>query len=247
MATFTITTNESINTPPYQTGILYLNISNGSEYVFTENDFTINTIPVYKDSENDALLKIKIKYIDVSNLGGLYLNNILVEENDEILVSDINLNLLVYKSSLSQNSLYNDDFSFDVADVGSTLYGNLEGKININIESEENLPPSEVGDGEATIDYNEVLVFTRAMFTTATTPPYSDPEGDAALLLKITSLPTNGKLIYNDILVSINQIISFNNIDLGLLTFEPDGLVLIADIDDFTFEIADAGSGIFVA
>ena len=252
MATFTITTNELTNNPPYQTGILYKTINNADEYIFTVDDFTINTIPEYRDKENDDLLKIKILSINDSNNGGLYLNNILVKENDEITVTDITNNLLVYKSSLSEGSSYNDIFTFDVADEGSGEYGNLKGEIDITVNAIKNEPPSEVGDGEETIDHGETLIFTRAMFTTATTPPYSDPEGDAALLLKITSLPTNGTIYLQGVTdsltspVIVNQIISFSDIDLGRLYYVPDSGIIEEDIESFTFGIADAGSGIFV-
>ena len=215
------------------------------------DDFTINTSPIYIDEEGDDLLKIKILTINENNKGDLYLNNVLVKENDEITAIDINSGLLVYKASLSEESFYNDLFTFDVADEGSGEYGNLEGVINIQIEELKNEPPSEVGDGEETIGHGEILVFTRAMFTTATTPPYSDPEGDAALLLKITSLPTNGVIYLVDTTSNLsspvieNQIIPFSDIDLGKLYYVPDSGIIEEDIESFTFGIADAGSEIF--
>lgn len=252
MATFTITTNEKINLPPYQTGILYLNVDNSADYTFTVDDFTINTVPIYADPEGDDLLKIKITSIEADNLGGLYLDNTLVGENEEITVIQIANGDLVYKTNLAQEATYIDLFTFDVADVGSEEYNNLEGAINVSVNAVENQPPSAVGDGEATIEHGETLVFTRAMFTTATTPPYSDPEGDAALLLQITSLPTNGVIYLAGVTDSLtapvieNQIITFSDIDLGRLFYEPDSGIIEGDIEGFTFGIADAGSGIFV-
>jgi len=116
----------------------------------------------------------------------------------------------------------------------------------IVIDSYENLPASEVGDGTTSTDHGVTVVFTRAMFTTSTTPPYADPEGDAALNLKVTSLPIAGILKLNGVNVTLNQIISFANIDSGLFTYLPDNADLTAYSTVFTFEIADAGSGIFV-
>jgi hypothetical protein len=84
------------------------------------------------------------------------------------------------------------------------------------------------------------------MFTTNTVPPYSDPEGDAALNLKVLTLPTIGLLKYNAINVTLNQIIPFSGIDSGLLIYVPDNTNLNAYNASFTFQIADAGSGIFV-
>ena len=113
----------------------------------------------------------------------------------------------------------------------------------ITVDSYENLPASEVGDGSATINYGETLVYTRAMFTTNTTPPYADPEGDAALNLKVLSLPIAGLLKLSGVNITINQIIPFTSIDSGLMTYVPDGTVLTAYNTSFTFSIADAGSG----
>lgn len=252
MATFTITTSDLINKPPYQTGILYLYLDFMETYIFTVDDFTINTIPVYADPENDPLLKIKILDIYAGNTGTLHINNDLVIIGDEILVTDISNGLLEFRSSTSTGSQKNNRFTFDVADIGSGMYGNIIGEVVIENESEVNEPPT-IGDGEANIDHGNILIFTRDMFTTQTTPPYYDPEGDAALLLKITSLPTNGiiklgSLFFpNNIPIQINQIINFNDIDNALLTFTPDDLIITTDIENFTFEIADAGSRIFVS
>ena len=69
----------------------------------------------------------------------------------------------------------------------------------IVVDSYANLPPSEVGDGSTSTTYSTAVVFTRAMFTTSTVPPYADPEGDAALNLKVTSLPIAGILKLNGV------------------------------------------------
>ena len=116
----------------------------------------------------------------------------------------------------------------------------------ITVDSYENLPASSVGDGSATTNFGETLVYTRDMFTTNTVPPYADPEGDAALNLKITSLPTNGLLKLNGNNITINAIVSFDDIDSGLFTYVPDNQISAGYDASFTFEIADAGSGIFV-
>jgi hypothetical protein len=117
----------------------------------------------------------------------------------------------------------------------------------ITVDGYTNLPPTEVGDGSATTDHAATIVYTRAMFTTNTIPPYSDPEGDAALNLKITSLPASGLLKLNGVNVTLNQILSFvDHIDAGLFTYVPDAGILAAYNTSFTFEISDAGSLTFV-
>lgn len=115
----------------------------------------------------------------------------------------------------------------------------------ITINGSVNLPPATIGDGTQTTDYGTVLVYTTADFTSNTTPPYSDPEGDAALNLKVLSLPVTGVLKYDSILVTTNQIISFADIALGKFTYTPDNSVTTSYNSAFTFTIADAGSGEF--
>lgn len=255
MAIFTITTNELLNLPPYQTGTLYLTIPHATVHMFTVDNFTIDTVPRYADPENDPLLKIKITYINPNNQGTLFLDNVIVNLNDEILVSDITANKLEYRSLISQEINYADEFTFDVADTGSGSYNNLTGVIRIIVEDIVNNPPNEVGDGEASISHDDILIFDRLMFTTQTTPPYSDPEGDAALNLKILALPSTGQLLMRaslntnalTTLVNLNQIISFDDIDNGLFIYRPDSTIKTNHLDDFEFAIADAGSGIFVS
>ena len=116
----------------------------------------------------------------------------------------------------------------------------------VTIDEYNNQPPSSVGDGSESTGYGETLVYTRAMFTTNTVPPYADPEGDAALELKVTSLPAEGELQYNGAGISVNAIIPFSDIDLGLFTYVPDNNNQSAYNTTFDFEISDAGSGIFV-
>lgn len=252
MANFTITTEEVNNKPPYQTGVLYLNLQDSEEYIFTVDDFTINTIPVYADPEGDDLLKIKIISIPSANDGSLYYNGVLAVVGDEISVTDITNGLLTYVANyviqigtVDFQQVNTDTFNFDVADDGSNSYNNLLGTVNINIRSIDNLPPNVVGDGEETINHGETLVFTRDMFTTQTTPPYQDPEGDSAYLLKITVLPSKGVIYLNGIPIFENQIIPFSEIDSGSLTFEPDFNTTTVDLENFTFGIADEGSGEF--
>lgn len=119
-------------------------------------------------------------------------------------------------------------------------------QFTVSTDSYANQPPTSVGDGSENTTYGTTLVYTRDMFTTNTVPPYSDPEGDAALNLKITSLPSIGELQYNTASVVLNQIVSFADIDSGLLTYVPDNNNQSAYSATFDFQIADAGSGIFV-
>lgn len=116
----------------------------------------------------------------------------------------------------------------------------------VTVESKVNQPPSQVGDNIVVTGYGETYTFSVADFTTNTTPVYSDPEGDAASLLKVTQLPPTGELQLNGVAVTLNQEITFSDISSGLFTFVPDSGTTNEYSDQWTFEIADAGSGQFV-
>lgn len=244
MATFTITIDSYINLPPSQLGSKQINLTNGEQYVLSLNDFTITT-PPYQDPEGDAPFMVKITQLPTE--GTLFYNGISVTLNQEFTVAEVNSGLLIYDSDNLLNNSYSDIIKFDIADVGSNLYSGLStGVFNIKASAELNAPPSEVGDGSKTIDYGETSVFTSAMFTTNTIPPYVDPEGDAPSALKILSLPALGILRFNNVPVVINQIISMADIDLGLLTYTPDLADTDGDQQSFQFAVSDTGSGQFV-
>lgn len=118
---------------------------------------------------------------------------------------------------------------------------------NININAEANLPPSSVGDGAKTTEHATTIVFTRADFTSSTVPPYADPEGDAAALLKVITLPSGGDLFLNGVPVVAGQNIDFGDIDAGLFTYDPEPSTTTARVEPFSFAIADAGSLTFVS
>jgi hypothetical protein len=244
MASFAININAYGNLPPTQLGTLNLALNHNQAYIFTVANFTTETIPPYSDPEGDAASLIKITTLPTT--GVLALNSIAVTLNQEITVADINSNLLVYTADVATLTTYSESFQFDIADIGSGVFPGLTGNISISVAAKVNLPPTAVGDGSETIDYGETLVFTRAMFTTNTTPPYADPEGDAALDLKITQLPGEGKIKLNGVNVTTNQIVPFSSIDAGLLTYVPDLIDTDGDLETFLFQISDAGSGQFV-
>jgi hypothetical protein len=243
MATFTITIEDKTNLPPDQLGRLDIEVDHGNNYIFGSSNFTIDTIPNYSDPEGDNPKTLKIlNYPNTSHQ--LQLNGIEVTEAQEISFTDIisgNFSFVPDNSIITEE---NFTFNFDIADEGSETFSELEGTVNILINARTNQPPSEVGDGEATVIDNETITFTETMFT-STTPAYSDPESDSPSLLKIISLPTKGILKLNNVDVEANQVISFVDINNGLLTFQPDDVNNL-ELDNFEFQIADSGSNVFV-
>jgi hypothetical protein len=245
MATFTITVEDTINLPPDQIGNLSLTITDQDTYIFTSADFTTNTNPRYSDPEEDSAETLKIVSL---NLGDniLKLNGIEVTEDDEITFVDIDDGDLTIEGVIETGiSAVNErSFNFDIADSGSSTFSGLEGTVSVNILQQVNLPPSEVGDGEINVAEDNVITFTESMFT-ATTPAYSDPESNPPSKLKIVSVPSNGDIKLNGVILNNNAIVSFDLIRLGALQFFPDN-VNEDTIDTFEFQIADTGSNIFV-
>lgn len=246
MALFTITTGSYANLPPSQVGDNTVEGAHGSSIVFTTANFTTETVPPYSDPEKDDLAKIKITGITAVN-GQLELSSVAVLVNDEIDVADIDAGNLVWVDDSANALAHSSSFTFQVADAGSLSFYAVDGNMDVDILAETNSPPDSVGDRTEVISYGQTLVFTSAMFTTLTTPAYSDPEGDAADQLKVTSLPTEGTLRLNGVKVSLNQIIDFTDIAAGNFTYSGDTTKLVAGGSTFNFEIADAGSGEFSA
>lgn len=205
-------------------------------YTFSEDEFKID----FTDPNGD--LPDKVRIVSLPTTGTLYYNELEISQG--FIFEIENANLLTYKR---ENSEYVDSFIFQTSDDNeiNKLFSNMA-TFTINVEGEVNQPPT-VGDGSTTTAHDTAVTFTRAMFTTATTPPYSDPEGDAALTLKITSLPSKGTIKNNGVAISVNDTFDFTTvIDAGLLTYSPDPTETEAHVPSFNFQIADAGSGQFV-
>jgi len=115
------------------------------------------------------------------------------------------------------------------------------GLFTINSAAYINQPPAIVGDYTLNVANRSTTVLTKAMFTTATTPAYQDPEGDVASHIRIDSLPVDGQLQLNGTPVGVGDIISIADIDANLLTYvSPNQDAL--DSDQFNFSVNDAGT-----
>ena len=244
MATFTITTSAYTNLPPDSVGDNSIEIDHAATHVFTKANFTTETIPQYSDPENDDIAKVKITGKTMVN-GDLFLSAVPVLVGDEIDLVDIEAGNFTFLDDSANAAAHSSSFTFTIADAGSLSFSTPSGTFTVDVLAEANLPPSAVGDRTESISFGETLVFTTAMFTTLTTPVYSDPEGDAADKLKVTSLPLSGTLKLNGIPVTLNQEIDFTDIASGLLTYSSDPAILGSISVGFGFEIADAGSGEF--
>lgn len=238
MGVITIDVSERDNQPP-SSGWVEVSVDYNTEYTLTLANFTTETTPPYSDPEGDDLDAVKITTLP--NFGEIRLNNIAISVDDEISHTDISAGNLTYVPVNDANG-YSSAAGFAVSDQGSLTFTTVSYKFIFNVDGNVNQAPSNVGNGSADLFVGETFVFTRASLTSQLNPPYSDPEGDSAENLLVVTVPTAGKLELNGITVISNQVISFTDIDSGLLTYfaneYPSG-----GIEGFTFMISDSGSG----
>jgi len=242
---YTITNNGFTNGRPVAVGANTVSILNRTTHVFTIANFTTETSPVYSDPEGDALSYIKILQLPVS--GQLQLSGAPVSLNQIIISANITAGNLTYVSSVVDPA-YSEIFKFDIADTGSqTLSGLTTGVITMNVAAIVNSPPTCVGNNTIVKNYNQTHVFTVANFTSETTPVYSDPDGDSAYAVKVLTLPSNGNLYFNGILVTVNQEILMTEVAAGLLTYVSNPATTIAQSLPFNFALSDVGSKTFIS
>lgn len=86
-------------------------------------------------------------------------------------------------------------------------------------------------DNFSTISDNDILTFTIENFTKGL-----NLDDNVDYSLKITSLPSLGVLSLNNINISLGQIIPFNQIEAGLLTFIPNDIDINYTVN-FNFQI----------
>ena len=236
MGVITLQIAAELNSPPARKFLkIYLPLDYNELYALTLADFT----NVFVDVDGDALENVKITVLPLS--GNLLVSGLAANVNDVITSAQLGLGVLTYQADPLETLGYNANFYYTASDVGSSTYSANGGSVFITVDEQVNLAPTEVGDGTMTLAYGETGIFTRVMFTTGTSPAYADPEGDPALWLKITGLPLLGTIQLNSISIGINQVVDFNDIDLGLLTYVPDLADNDGDMQGFTFEIAVFG------
>lgn len=120
MATITINVNAYNNLPPNNVGDNEIIADYGELVVFTEEDFTSNTIPPYTDPEGDAPYKLKILSLPPAG-NVLKFNNVNVVVNQEILFTDIQRGYLTMNTNT--NTAGGDySFNFAVSDIGSQQF-----------------------------------------------------------------------------------------------------------------------------
>lgn len=203
----------------------------GDKLYFTRNTFTTN----FHDENCD--LPFDVIILNNPLYGLLMFDNVIVNSGFVFNITEVSKLVYVRVS----NTSYTENINFKTSDDNpNKLYSNMA-TMTINVNQYVNLPPDAIGDNELTTANRQILVFTQTDFTTNTTPPYDDPEGDGPYKLKVKTLPSQGLLKLNNVNVVVNQEILFTQINSGLLTFVPTDTNAAFTVD-FDFDISDLGS-----
>lgn len=119
---FDVEADGTVNLQPSQVGDGSLDVTVGSEIVFTRAMFTTDLDIPYSDPEGDAADKLKV--LALASFGTIKLNGSPVSVNQEIDFSDIDAGLFTYTSTSLPGAGESESFQFEIADSGS---GNFVG------------------------------------------------------------------------------------------------------------------------
>jgi len=207
-------------------------IKPGDYFTFNKEIFTTD----YFDLDGD--LPSKVLFLNNMVYGTLVLGNKIIKQNDIVNISEITSLRYIRLSSLA----YTENITFQTGDNNPNNKFSNMATFTITVNEYVNLPPDQIGNNSITLDNGDSYVFTVEDFTSNTTPPYDDPEGDGPYKLKIKTLPADGsKISLNGTLLGVNSEVLFTDIALGLLTLDPT-VNLNTHSFNFQFDISDLGS-----
>lgn len=213
-----------------------MNLEKSNNYItFNKETF----ITDYFDKEGDKPLEVMILNLPIYGIFK-FKNKAVNKVNFTFKLEDINYFTYLRLSDKE----YTEEINFKTSDNNSNKKFSNMATMIINVSAKENLPPI-IGNNEIDIEYNSTYVFTQDDFTTNTTPPYSDPEGNPPYKLKVLSLPVNGIFTFNGINITVNQEILFTDINSGLLQITGTKADINGESFSFNFTISDTGSQIY--
>jgi large repetitive protein len=240
MGTLTLDISARGNLPPSSSGWKSILLAYGATHIFTLANFTTETSPPYADPEGDPLDSIKITLLP--SQGVLKKGIVAVIANDQITSAELTAGDLTYESDSGDTEGYSDGFMrFTVSDTGSSTFTTSPKVVTFIVDGNINLPPSQVGYGEADMSLGQVFTFTEASLTSSLNPPYADPENNPPYKLLITSLPSFGSLKLSGTNVVAGQEINWSDVQASNLTYVSE-LLPTGGIEGFEFMISDTGS-----
>ncbi|WP_430611470.1 hypothetical protein [Flavobacterium sp. JP2137] len=261
MAEFKIVVSNN-NVPPEQLGEVHINILVGQTKIITSADL-MRSNPPYFQLHLLPLGDIKINEFGASN-------DSIVRPSDTPIIAQLENNGTIIRSAVQwQNNIVlrttieADGFRVKGNSIGDDWVGFIanaynsngnvtsdysaeQGKIWIHVVSNVNTPPSRVGNNSVYCNVQNSITLTGAMFTSQTTPTYQDLQGDPAKEVRIDSLPSLGYLRFNGRAVTVGQIITMEDLNLGKLKFYTD-IMNVGQQAIFNFSVSDTGTGQFTS
>lgn len=209
-------------------------ILSGTTYTFVASEFLTS----FDDADGDASSNIIIKTLpDV--VGGLALNGVPVIIDQTISQSDIPN--LVYTRDV--NTAYGDLFTYAVYDNNQNPLPSNTVSMTVTVLSNTENASAVIGDNTIYPENRVETILTLAMFTTDTTAPYSDAEGDLLDAIRIVeiSLENSGTFYINGVQMVVGDIITREQMNAGdFKHVGPDQNSISSDV--FEFEGRDEGS-----
>ncbi|NJB67268.1 Ca2+-binding RTX toxin-like protein [Desulfobaculum xiamenense] len=192
-------------------------------YVFTLADFE------FEDADEDELQSIRVN-ADAFQVGGLYLDGVLLTGEVEISRADIEAGRLGYGVDVQAHPNFcgEESFTFQVWDGQG--YGDAA-SMNVAITPVNDAPTA--ADASYTINEDTTLSFVPSKFTGA----WEDVDGDDLAGIRITSLPGAGSLTFNGVACAVGQEIAADQ--LGHLKFTPAENVSGAAYATFGYQVYD--------
>ncbi|MDI1227824.1 MAG: cadherin-like domain-containing protein, partial [bacterium] len=191
------------------------------------------------DSPADNFLSIFITTLPA--LGVLRLNGVAVTAGQEVLVTDINANRLVYTPPANANGAAYTSFTFQLKDDGSTAFGGEVVDASPNTLTISITPVNDAPAGtNATVTALEDTAYTFTAANFGFTDP-NDTPADTLQSVMITTIPAAGTLTLNGVAVVAGSSVSLANINAGLLRFTAAANANGAGYANFTFQVRDTG------
>lgn len=210
-------------------------------YNFKFSEFIYN----FKDINQDSPCKLVLISLPIHGILS-YKGSVIVASQLPVQIESCDVKDLAYNIEPINYGM--DSFNYKIVDSNNNnpKISNMA-TFRINTSARANQPPSNVGNQNITIPYNTVETLTAAMFTTATSAPYADPENDPAYKVKILTLPNVGVLRFNSVNVTAGQEILISQISQGLLKYHSDSAQTTGYTTLFTFAVSDTGSQQFTS
>lgn len=216
-----------------------LTINQLQTYQFLRSDFTTG----FADPNGDNPGTVKI--LQNTFKGQLFFNGTLIN-GDGFTFPIAQVGNLQYKFTVTASDAKFDKIFFQISDDNpSPKFSNMA-TFAIAVTPHTNQPPDEVGNNSIVLSNRVTRTFTLADFTSGTTPPYHDPEGDGVYQLRVDTLPALGSLLLNGVAVTAGQIINASAINAAQFTYVSPNQDTTANVS-FNFSLSDTGSHIFVS